>query len=120
MKLEETIAGITKIRTAIHLQNLWNDPLKLSDAMLKLSVYNSYLSDNIAKLHKIATDEAFKQFKEHESMGATKAQQYAKGLSTTERYNFENAKILYGSVENLLSQLQSRLRVIENALRSKI
>lgn len=120
MNLEDTLAGITKMRQTIHEQNLWNDPLRLSDVMVKLSVYNSYLADHVSRLHKVASDASFKQFKSHESMGATKAQQYAKGLSTTERYDFENAKIIYGSVQDLLSQLQSRLRIVENSLRSKI
>lgn len=120
MNLEDTLAGITKMRKTIHEQDLWNDPLKLSDVMVKLSVYNSYLSDHVSRLHKIVTDESFKQFKLHEGLGATKAQQYAKGLSTQQRYDFENSKMVYGSVQDLLSQLQSRLRIIENSLKGKI
>lgn len=120
MNLEDTLAGITKMRKTIHEQNLWNDPLKLSDIMVKLSVYNSYLADHVSRLHKLATDESFKQFRLHENLGATKAQQYAKGVSTEQRYNFENAKLIYGSIQDLLSQLQSRLRIIENSLQNKI
>ncbi len=120
MNLEDALTGIQKMRKTIHEQDLWNDPLKLSDVMVKLSVYNSYLADHVSRLHKMATDESFKQFKLHEGLGATKAQQYAKGLSTQQRYDFENSKMVYGSVQDLLSQLQSRLRIVENSMRNNI
>src|SRR6266849_545694 len=120
MNLEDALTGIQKMRKTIHEQDLWNDPLKLSDVMVKLSVYNCYLADHVSRLHKMATDESFKQFKLHEGLGATKAQQYAKGLSTQQRYDFENSKMVYGSVQDLLSQLQSRLRIVENSMRNNI
>lgn len=120
MELEKCIENITKLREFIHSQNIWDDPMKLSSVMIRLSVNASYLADHVSRLHKIVTDESFKQFKLHEGLGATKAQQYAKGLSTQQRYDFENSRMVYGSVQDLLSQLQSRLRIIENSLKSRL
>jgi len=117
MDFETIITNIMRLRGEIHEKNIWEDPIRLSDVMVKLEVYNNYLSDHIAPLHKIATDTAFRVFREHESKGATKAQMYAKGQSTEAREVYEKAKTLYAATSDLLSRMQSRIRVIENQLK---
>jgi iron uptake system EfeUOB component EfeO/EfeM len=121
LKLEDTIKGITTHRENIHTQSAWNDPLKLSETMLKLSTYNAYLADEIAPFHKIATDTSYKLFTEAISKGepVTKAEQIARGLSTQERMDYENIKNIYSATSNLISVIQSRLKVIENARRQE-
>lgn len=122
MELEKCVNRIMELRGFIHKEDLWGDPGKLSDLMIKIGVWNNYLSDHIPRLHKEATDVAFKHFKANlneKGGGVSKAEQLARGLSTDERQNYEQAKILYSATENLLSQLQSRLRVIENQTKAK-
>lgn len=119
MNLEKAIEGIQKYRELIHQQNMWESPLDLSDTMTKLAVYNSYLADNIAPLHKQATDKAYAVFVEAKAkdMPVTQAESMSRGESTTEREVYENVKNIYQATSNLITVLQSRLRVIENQIR---
>lgn len=119
MELETVVENIMRLRSVIHEQNIWDDPIALSDLMVKLEVYNNYLSDHVAPLHKVATDTAFQKFREHESLGATKAQEYSRGESTESRETYEKAKLLNHATDNLVSRLQSRLRVIENQIKGR-
>lgn len=122
MELSEAIKGIYTYREKIHKQNQWEDPLSLSDTMTKLSVYNSYLADNIAPLHKNATDKAYAVFTEciSDDMPVTKAEVMSRGESTQERQDYENVMNIYKATANLISVLQSRLRTIENQLKTEI
>ena len=119
MDIETTIKGIHDVRARIHEQNMWNDPVALSDAMTKLAVYNSYLADNIAPLHKQATDKAYSVFIESrtEGEGVTQSEQLSRGESTQEREEYENVQNIYRATDNLISVLQSRVRVAENQIR---
>lgn len=121
MKLEDAIKGIQAHRELIHKENLWEDPISLSDTMTRLAVYNSYLADNIAPLHKNATDKAYGVFSEckADGMATNRAEIEARGNSTEERMLHENTEKIYKSTANLITVLQSRLRVIENARRQE-
>lgn len=121
MKLEEILEGIIKYRKIIHEENLWSNPNRLSDVMTKLSVYNSYLSDHIAGLHKTATDKAYNVFTSAKNLDlpVTQAEMMSRGESTQEREKFENTKNIYQATSNLISVLQSRLRVIENQIKQE-
>lgn len=119
MDFNKALAGIAKQREAIHKQDMWSDPVLLSEVMTKLAVYNSYLADNIAVLHKVDSDAKFSKFREHEDKGATKAEAYAKGETTEQRSNYENVKFVYSATSDLLSQLQSRLRVLSEQRRQE-
>ena len=100
---------------------MWNDPISLSDTMTKLAVYNSYLADNIAPLHKSATDRQYGVFTEctADGMPVTKADAMSRGESTQERHDYENVQHIYKATSNLITVLQSRLRTIENARRQE-
>lgn len=121
MKLEDAIKGIQTHRELIHKQDMWDDPISLSDTMTRLAVYNSYLADNIAPLHKNATDKAYEVFSEckADGMATNQAEIEARGNSTEERMLHENTEKIYKSTANLITVLQSRLRVIENARRQE-
>lgn len=120
MKLIDAINGILHYREQIHEEHLWSDPIKLSEAMVKLSVYNSYLADNIAPLHKRATDKAYSVFMEASATeGVTKAETLSRGESTEQRREYENVKNIYSSTANLISVIQSRIRVIENSIKQE-
>jgi len=121
METTEAIKGIVEHRKNIHENNYWHDPEKLSDTMARLATYNSYLADNIARLHRIATDTqaiAFKSARELE-VGVTEAERLSRAESTKEREQYENIQYIYKATSNLITVLQSRLKVIENARRQE-
>lgn len=121
MEIDKAIEGITKYREQIHQQNMWESPLDLSDTMTKLAVYNSYLADNIAPLHKAATDKAYAVFVEARAkdLPVTQADSMSRGESTEDRMTYENVKNVYQATSNLITVLQSRLRVIENQIKQE-
>jgi hypothetical protein len=115
MEVDDAIKGIVTYRKLIHEENYWNNPERLSDVMAKLAVYNAYLADNIATLHRITTDKqsvAFAQARNLE-VGVTEAERLAKSEITVERETYEKCKYVYTATANLITVLQSRLKVIE-------
>lgn len=121
MKIEDAVKGIHAHREQIHQQNQWEDPVSLSDTMTKLAVYNSYLADSIAPLHKQATDKQYGVFMEcmTQELPVTKAEVMSRGESTQERHDYENVQHIYKATANLITVLQSRLRTIENQRRQE-
>lgn len=119
MKLEDAIKGILHYREQIHKEHLWDNPVALSETLVKLATYNAYLADNIAVLHKKATDKAYAIFTEAKAGGetVTSAEQMARGESTQERKQYEQVKDIHKSTDNLVSVIQSRLRVVENQIK---
>lgn len=119
MDLQTILRGLEEHRDSIHEQNKWNNPVALSNTMTKLATYNAYLPDYIALLHKEATDAQFKAFLEAKKEGKsdTGAETYARGESTEARQNYEKIKFVYQATSELISVVQSRLRVLENARR---
>lgn len=121
MELETAIKGIVAQRETIHREHQWSDPIALSDTMTKLSVYNAYLADHIALLHKEATDKSYAVYTEARADGTPQgtAEQMSRGESTSQRELYEKVKNIYTATGNLISVLQSRLRVIENQRRQE-
>lgn len=119
MELEKIIEGIVATRSKIHTLDLWADPVGLSDVMVRLATYNSYLADHIAPLHKAATDKAYAVFTEVKDSGGkiTQAENMSRGESTEEREIYEKVLHIYRSTDNLISVIQSRVRVAENELK---
>lgn len=119
MDIATAIKGIHGVRARIHEQDMWGDPVALSDAMTKLSVYNNYLADHLAPLHKDATDKAYSVFTEAvvDKLPVTRAEMMSRGESTEEREMYEQCLNIYKSTDNLVSVLQSRVRVAENELK---
>jgi hypothetical protein len=121
MDLETIIQGIVSCRERIHKQNMWEDPMALSDIMTKLSVYNAYLGDNIAPLHKAATDKAYKVYMEKREAGQTVSysEQVSRGLSIEERLLYENTQNVFKSTRDLVSVLQTRLGAIRDMMKQE-
>lgn len=121
MNLEEVIAGVSKHRQRIHDEHMWSDPVSLSDTMTKLAVYNSYLADEIAPAHRAVTDKSYSIFQECRQQGTSVAEseRMSKGESTSDREHYERLKLVYTATANLITVLQSRLRVIENQRRQE-
>ena len=115
MKIDDAVKGIVAYRKLIHEENYWNNPERLSDVMAKLAVYNAYLADNIAGLHKTASEKQITAFRSARllEVGVTEAEKIAKQESLDDREVYEKIKYVYTSTGNLITVLQSRLRVIE-------
>lgn len=122
MELDKAIEGIMRHRKAIHEQDMWDSPIELSDVMVKLATYNSYLADNLATLHHNATEAAGASFKAARDMevGVTEAERLSKSESLEQRRQYEHAKYVYDSTKNLISVLQSRLRVISEQIKEAV
>jgi len=116
MELKRVIDGLQEKRNEIHKKDLWDDPLELSDVMLRIAVYNSYLADYIAPLHKQASEKQVIEFRKAKEDKKTvgESEMIAKQNSLGERAEYEGAKYLYQANSNLLTVLQSRLRTIQN------
>lgn len=118
MELESAIAIIRKYRDTIHRDDIWHDPVALSDIMTKLAVGNAYLADHIAPLHKNATETQYAIFVEAKNeVSATQAEAMARGESTKQREMYENVLNIYRATDNLISVLQSRVRVADNQIK---
>lgn len=122
MTLDEAIKGIMHHRERIHTENLWTDPVALSDVGLKLITYNSYLADELADLHKKATDKHHATYLEciAKGEGVTKAEQMAKGESTEQRKEYENAKFIYAATGSLITFIQTKIKVLDNQLKHEV
>lgn len=121
MELDTAVTGIMGLRKRIHEQRQWDNPVSLSDTMTKLAVYNAYLADHIADLHHEATQssiDAFKHAREADK-GVTEAEREAKEGSIEARKNYEQINYIYKSTGNLITVLQTRLKVIENQLKQE-
>lgn len=119
MEFETVLEGINTHRD--NLKDSWNDPNALSEIALKLSTYNSYLSEHIGLLHKEATDAAGRAFRKHKDDGASDsgANDKARFDSTEERENYETAKYIYQSTDKLINVIQTRVRVLETQMKTE-
>lgn len=121
MLLTEAVKGIMHYREQIHGEHLWGDPVSLSEAMTKLSIYNAYLADSLAPLHRAATDAAYQIFREAKDKGesVTSSEQMSRGESTEARESYEKVKHVYTSTSNMISVIQTRIRVLENQMKQE-
>lgn len=122
MTLDDAIKGIMHHREQIHTQNLWSDPVALSDEATKLATYNSYLADDLATLHKRATDKHHAVYLEVLSRGegVTKAEQMGKGESTQERSEYERVLFISRATSGLISAIQTKTRVSESQYKQEV
>lgn len=106
-------------RKRIHQQDMWRNPGELSEAMLKLLTYNSYLADELAVLHRTATDEQTKAYMQarEEDQSQGNAEVVGRIMSLDARMAYENAQNVYKATQTLASGIQSRLRVLESELK---
>jgi len=121
METTEAIKGIVEHRKNIHENNYWHDPEKLSDTMARLATYNAYLADDIARLHRQASESQLIAFREARKLdiGVTEAERLSRGESIADREKYENIQYIYKATGNLITVLQSRLKVIENQRRQE-
>jgi hypothetical protein len=122
MELLKAIEGIDKYIEVIHKENQWSDPIRLSDSMLKLSVYNSYLSDHLAELHLESTQKRINSYMKNREDRVTQgdSKEISKKDSLKERTAHEKIKYKYNSTDKLIGTIQTKLKVIENQMKREL
>lgn len=115
MELEAALKGVAILRERIHKEKIWDNPTELSDVAIKLSVYYSYIGDYVADLHKDATDTNYQIFLTERKTGSAvnAAEKKAHGESTEQRRAYENILVVRKSIEQMISIIQTRLRILE-------
>lgn len=118
MEIEDVLKGISKYRNDIYLKKIWTNPVALSEVGVKLATYNSLLAEHIAALHRLATESSWLRFKKAVNAGetVTAAQAASKGDTVEQREQYENAKLIYSAVDKLISNIQTRIRTVENQI----
>lgn len=120
MELDVTIKGIISVRNRI--AEAWDNPNDLSDLGNKMALYNAYLGDHLGEVEA-----------DRENAKAQAYMNYIKGgMPTTQADNLSRAEVseLTGQARKLglmhkdahrqISMIQSRLKVLENQIRSNI
>lgn len=121
MKTSDAIKGIVEHRKNIHENNYWHDPEKLSDTMARLATYNAYLGDDLARLHRQASEKQLIAFREARKLdiGVTESERLSREESIADREKYENIVYISKATNNLISVLQSRLKVIADLRRQE-
>ena len=122
MQLYKVLEGIQVWREKLHVEDMWSNPNELSEAMNKLAVYNSYLAEHIAPLHKKATETEILAYKRERQnnvkLGDSSMSAKLEGLES--RHDYEHVKLVNKSVSDLTNVIQSRLKVLSEQARSNI
>lgn len=116
--MEEALKEIRRLRKLIHEEHVWGNPSELARIGGLLASYNSDLADNIAPLHKRATDAQAKAFRSYKSQGMTDtgAESQSRFDSTQEREDYEAVRYIYNATDKLISLLQTSIRTTENQI----
>jgi aldehyde:ferredoxin oxidoreductase len=122
MELSQALTEVRELRDELHNTQKWGDPNYLSEIVVRLAVYGTYVGDGIAAAHKAATDEAGRSYyaarKRKES--ATAAGDISRFESTESREFYENLKYFQKAIETLLTTVQTRLRTLESQAKNRM
>lgn len=120
MEIEQAINGW--IDTRKRLEKNWSQPIKLSDIMLKMSTYLSYIGDHLGLLKEKYEAERAKSYMEHLQAGksASNSENLARVETAEIRGQINKLELTLKNGQNLVSVGQSRLRVLENEARVQI
>lgn len=118
MDIETATKGYFQKRS--ELENSWRNPGQLSDVMLKMSTYLSYIADSLGLLkEEYESKRAMAFLKHHENMSASAAENLARADTAQIRGQIAKLELTVKSGNNLVSIGQSRLRVLENEARGQ-
>lgn len=120
MELEQAVTGYFDTRK--RLEKAWGKPLQLSDVMLKMSTYLSYIGDHLGELKaKYETDRAtaYMQYLQ-EGKSASNSENLARVDTSETRGQGNKLELTLKNGQNLVSVGQSRLRVLDQGGRNQI
>lgn len=119
METDKATKGYFQKRT--ELQQYWSNPGQLSDVMLKMSTYLSYIADSLGLLKEEYESKRAKHYLEMMSQGASasSAENLARANTAEIRGQIAKLELMVKSGNNLVSVGQSRLRVLENESRNQ-
>lgn len=119
MELDKAITGYFDTRK--RLESSWSNPRLLSDIMLKMSTYLSYIGDHLGDLKAEYEQERAKAFMAHlETKSASAAENLARVDTSEIRGQVAKLELTLKNGQNLVSIGQSRLRVLENEMRNQV
>jgi hypothetical protein len=103
------------------LEKNWGNPGQLSDVMLKMSTYLSYIADSLGLLKEEYESERAKEYLAMMNQGASasSAENQARAKTAEIRGQAAKLELMVKSGNNLVSVGQSRLRVLENESRNQ-
>lgn len=119
MDLDKAVEGYFDTRK--RLESNWANPRLLSDIMLKMSTYLSYIGDHLGDLKEEYEHKRAKSFMGH--LGNNKSASAAENLARVDtaeiRGKAAKLELTLKNGQNLVSIGQSRLRVLENEARNQ-
>lgn len=119
MDLDKAVTGYMDTRK--RLESSWSNPRLLSDIMLKMSTYLSYIGDHLGDLKAEYEQERAKAYMKNLNSGetASKSENLARVATADIRGNVAKLELTLKNGQNLVSIGQSRLRVLENEARNQ-
>jgi hypothetical protein len=120
MKLEEVVHKILEAR--VLLKEYENDPDALSKLAVRISTYNAYLGDYASEIALEASrkrSEAYRKYRD-EGYKPTPAENEAKNDVRELETEADARNKMHKDAANLVSVIQTRLRVLENQLKNEI
>ena len=113
MEIEQAVNGYFAKRK--ELEGVWAIPSKLSDVILKLATYLSYIGDRVGELKEEYEAERAKSYLRHlnEGKSASNAENLARCETAEIRGQVAKFELMLKTGLNLTSIGQSRLKVLE-------
>jgi hypothetical protein len=119
MELDQAIKGYFAKRK--ELEGVWSIPSQLSDTILKLATYLSYIGDSVGELKENYESERAKAYLRHlnEGKSASNAENLARCETADIRGQVNKLELMLKTGLNLTSIGQSRLKVLESQARNQ-
>jgi len=120
MELMETLEKIAEARELI--KRYEEDPDALSKLALRISTYNAYLGDYSTDAYMSAASKRVKEYSKQREEGAkpSPADNEAKYAVREDEAYADKLNKMHRDSANLVSTIQTRLRVLENQLKNEI
>lgn len=120
MELDSAIKGYASARE--RLQGKWTSPVALSDLAVKIALYGTYIGDHLGSYKLSYELKRAKTYSEaiKDEMSATASENKARSDNADDHAQIVRLEVVYKSLNNLVSVIQSRLKVLENEQRSNI
>lgn len=120
MELDVAIKGYADARE--RLQGKWTSPVALSDLAVKIALYGTYIGDHLGDYKAAYETKRAKTYFEaiKSEKSATASENEARSQNAEYHAQIQRLETVYKSLNNLVSVIQSRLRVLEAEQRSNV
>lgn len=120
--MEEALTNIANIREWLVTKKPWSDVFALSEAHVKLSVYNAEIGANLGKLHYTSSSTRIGAYKAARASKMTQGDAEIAGdeAALKAREQHETAKFVYESTKNLVTALQNRVNTVRDEMKGQL